>query len=183
MEALKKILNKLGLSGAKSSAAGGRIILILGFAGIALIFLSEFVSCGGSAKTTETGEIPSYLPELETKLENRVRLLVEGIDGAGKAEVLITFSGGYEYEYLSDTEMKEEENAESVLKSETQTYIIVDGSAGDSALVRKILVPEINGAAVICEGGGNPQVAEKVIRAVSTALGISSSKVFVAKKA
>lgn len=183
MEALKKILSKLGLSGARQSAAGSKIILVLGFAGIALIFFSEFVSCEGSAQKTAAGEVPAYLPELESKLEDRVCLLVEGIDGAGKAEVLITFSGGYEYEYLSDTEMKQEENAESVLKSETQTYIIVDGSAGDSALVRKILVPEINGAAVICEGGGNPLVAEKVIRAVSTALGISSSKVFVAKKA
>lgn len=183
MDLLKKFLNKIGLSGDHPSKNGSRWVLLLGFAGIALIFFSEFVSCEGSAKPAETGEYPAYLPQMESKLEDRVRLLVEGIAGAGRAEVLITFSGGYEYEYLSDMEMKAEENAGSVLKSETQTYIIVDGSAGNSALVKKILVPEINGAAVICEGGGSPQVAEKVIRAVSTALGISSSKVFVAKKA
>ena len=50
------------------------------------------------------------------------------------------------------------------------------------ALVKKTLEPKISGAVVVCEGGDNIQISEKVIRAVSTALGISSSKVCVEDK-
>ena len=42
--------------------------------------------------------------------------------------------------------------------------------------------PQIAGVAVLCSGGDRVTVQEKVIRAVSTVLGISSADVFVGRE-
>jgi stage III sporulation protein AG len=47
--------------------------------------------------------------------------------------------------------------------------------------VKKIQTPEISGVVIVCEGGGKSKVCEKIYRAVSTALGIPTTKIYVAE--
>ena len=57
--------------------------------------------------------------------------------------------------------------------------VITDNDGKKEALVRKIIKPQICGVVSVCEGGGDIKVNERVLKAVSTVLGISSSKICV----
>ena len=57
--------------------------------------------------------------------------------------------------------------------------VITDNDGKKEALVRKIIKPQICGVVIVCEGGGDIKVNERVLKAVSTVLGISSSKICV----
>ncbi len=51
--------------------------------------------------------------------------------------------------------------------------VITDNDGKKEALVRKIIKPQICGVVIVCEGGGDIKVNERVLKAVSTVLGIS----------
>ena len=60
------------------------------------------------------------------------------------------------------------------------TYFSVRGSDGsEQALPLTELQPVIRGVVVVCPGGGDPAVAERITQAVTTALDISSARVCV----
>ena len=59
--------------------------------------------------------------------------------------------------------------------------MIIDNGSKKEALVKKIQTPEISGVVIVCEGGGKSKVCEKIYRAVSTALGIPTTKIYVAE--
>ena len=50
---------------------------------------------------------------------------------------------------------------------------------GDAPVLRKILSPQVSGAAVICEGASDPSVKERIFGTVSAVLGIPASRISV----
>ena len=54
-------------------------------------------------------------------------------------------------------------------------------AADKGGIVTHVRSPEITGALIVCEGGGNSQVCERIYKAVSVSLGIPSSRICVAK--
>ena len=65
-----------------------RIIIIAGIAGIALIFLSNYIDIGNSSdkKREEEFSVTTY----STQIENDLQSVISQIEGAGKTEVLLT---------------------------------------------------------------------------------------------
>lgn len=59
--------------------------------------------------------------------------------------------------------------------------VIIDNGSQKEALLKKINVPEVSGIVIVCEGGDDPKICEKVYKAVSTALKIPSSRIYVAE--
>ena len=129
-----------------------KIILIAGFLGIALIFLSTFTSFETPKENTETSEplfsVTEYCDTMQTNLTD----MVESIEGVGSAKVLLTIENSVECVYLEN--------------STTKT---------------KQIEPLIRGVVVACQGGENPVVVEGVMSAVTKALNISTAKVCVTK--
>lgn len=78
--------------------------------------------------------------------------MIENIEGAGKSKVLLTLENSYEYVYLDDDET-----------------------------LSKIIEPKIRGVAVLCEGGDDPAVKEKVSLILTTVLKLSISDISVSK--
>ena len=74
------------------------------------------------------------------------------IQGAGKTEVLLTMENSVEYVYLDNSTTKTKE-----------------------------IEPLIRGVLVVCEGGDDPVVVERVTDAVTKALDISTAKVCITK--
>ncbi len=110
-----------------------------------------------------------YSDEIEKQLCN----ILETIEGVGKADVMLTLTSTEEYIY-----------AETLKQGSTQSendYIIIDKGSKKEALIKKINNPAISGVVVVCEGGDDPRVCEKIYKAVSTALGISTGKIYVAE--
>ena len=87
-----------------------------------------------------------------TKIESDLESVIGKIQGAGKTNVLLTMENSVEHVYL-----------------------------GDSTTKTKEIQPHIRGVLVVCEGGDEPVVVERVTDAVCKALNISTAKVCVTK--
>ena len=110
-----------------------------------------------------------YANDIEDKLIG----ILEAIEGVGKAEIMLTIASTNEYVY-AETYKQGSSQAEN-------DYVIIDKGSQKEALVKKINNPVISGVVVVCEGGDDPRICEKIYKAVSTALNISTSKIYVAE--
>ena len=104
-----------------------RIIIIAGIAGIALIFLSNYIDIGNSTdkKAEEEFSVTTY----STQIENDLQSVISQIEGAGKTEVLLTMENSVEYVYLDDSTTKTKE-IEPIIRG-----VLVVCEGGDSPVV------------------------------------------------
>ena len=168
------------------------IIFMLGITGIALIFIS------GLFAPKKEKDVPCSSSKIETSmsakkksLEESLESIVSGINGAGKAKVLITFEGTPETVYATEekknNEASEDKSGEDITRkkesndSEKKFITVKDGNGGEKALAITELEPKIKGAVVICPGAENPIVKNRITEAVTTALNINSNRVCVTK--
>lgn len=153
------------------------IILIIALSGIFLIFISGLTAEdeNGSKYVSEESFVMS-----ENELSETLEKLIESIDGAGKAKVMLTFKSYNETVYAVNTEENINSDGE---RDYTGEYIIIDSSDGEDGLKLKITAPEIRGVAVICHGGNNPVIKEQIVSVVSALFDISSNKISVAAMA
>lgn len=124
--------------------------------------------------TNQTEEV-EIDDDLVTKLEN----ILSKISGVGKVEVLLTYS-----ETSSVSPLYNESTSSSTSTSsdgtttETQTEskeIFTDSS--DEAVIEKYIMPKLEGAVIIAEGGGNTEVKANILLAVQAATGLLSHKI------
>lgn len=167
-----------------------KIIFIVGIAGILLIFFSTML--GSKKENTVSKNINAVdTAEYTQKLEEKILSMVSGISGVGEAKVIITLESSTEYVY--ENERKEnvdttKDYADGQTKKEQernnyeQNVILIDGDGGKrEALLKTTLEPKVKGVVVVCQGGENIEVEQRVTEAVTTALDISSNKVCVVK--
>lgn len=170
------------------SDKGRKIIIFLGFTGIALIFISNLFD-GKSSDRMETAPViqAEYsLQEYTTQLEQRLSEIISEIDGAGKAEVFLTVESTSESVYAADqkensTQKNNNGSSENEISHET-SYITVKLSDGTQQVIKvKEVEPKIRGVIVVCSGGGDSVVQERIMQAVKTVFDISSARVCVLK--
>lgn len=87
-----------------------------------------------------------------TEIENDLQNVISQIEGAGTTKVLLTMENSVEYVYLDDSTTKTKE-----------------------------IEPHIRGVLVVCEGGDDPVVVERITQAVTKTLDISTAKVCITK--
>lgn len=169
-----------------------KVIVFVGVVGIGLIFLSGFIP--KSPKNDETLKIQNdnstSLTEYENQLEQNLAEIICNINGAGSTKVFLTMESSAEQIFASDNSIAQNNSNNTKSSSDTQSqkditsenkYITVELSDGtqQTVLVKEIQ-PKVRGVLVVCAGGDNNVVKQKVIDAVTKALDISSSKVSVA---
>lgn len=148
-------------------------IIVTGIVGVLLLVFSEFIpDAEENVEITEKDNEISFT-SYEKDIEERLKKLLESIDGAGNVQVMVTIESGDEKVYA--TESKKSEN------NEEKNYVIVDFEGSDNGLLLKIAQPEIRGVAIVCQGADSPTVRNAVIGAVTSVLGISSNRVNVSK--
>ena len=86
-----------------------------------------------------------------SELETRLTSLVAGVEGVGECRVMITLESGTEYVYT------------------TQTMLVTE------------VLPKVRGVVVVCDGGNDPSVCERVSEVITTALNIPKRRVCVTK--
>lgn len=167
------------------------IIVLLGLAGIALIFISSALDPGKNEDTVPQQEINASdfsADDYKNALTEELGNMIASIEGAGKTKVMITLKGSVRDVYAADTDIngkessKKNDNNENADKQNTEKkkYTIIRGKDGsEKALAIGQLVPEIKGVLVVCEGGENENVRETIINAVSAALDITNSHIYV----
>lgn len=149
----------------------GRTVLAASIGGLAmlLILLSELVpsQTKGASKEKVVLDAVDYQAQLETRLEE----LISQMDGAGKTTVMLTLETGEEAIYAVDTRSDSQQNQ--------QTHVLLgDGSA----LKETIYQPQIRGAAVLCEGGGDVRIAAKITSMVGALLDLPSNRICVEQR-
>ncbi len=166
------------------------LIVVLGLVGIALIFIPSFFKEDNDKKVVSVDSKISS-EQYSTKLEQNLEAIVSSINGAGKARVLVTLENSTETVYATE-EKKNKEASEDKTNGETtrrkesddceKKYIKIKDSEGtEKALAVTEIQPKIKGVIVVCSGGDDPLVQQRVINAVTTALNITSKRVCVTK--
>lgn len=174
----------------KQSEKLKKIIIITGFIGIALIAISSF-----PPKPREKSEVIPLndisTEEYRTSIESSLQNLVSEIRGCGKAKVLVTVESDAEKVYatehkqnIQDTEDRDDDKLrkkKSSNDSELKYITVKDSHGAEKALPITQIEPKIKGVVIVCDGGNDPATQEKIISVVTTALNISSNRVFVTK--
>jgi len=154
-------------------------IVLVGCIGILMISVSE-LTANDNSEYTERKDQYTFLAEEQTlMLEAKLEEKISEISGAGKTSVMITADSSKEYFYAEN----HSENSEETEKSIEREFVVIEGENGDEPIVLKIKESKIRGVLVICEGGDNPVIKEKIIEAVCALLDVSSNSVSVAKMA
>lgn len=162
-----------------------KLLIIIGFLGIFLIFLSSFFEGAKTEKATNKSDEDSFVEEYRVSLEENVYEIVKGITGDKKATVVVTLESGIRYDYAdafdesSSNSMGESTQNES--SSSSKTYITVrTDDGGEKPLIITKNMPEVRGVAIVCKGGDDSLISEKISAAVTAALNITSKRVCIA---
>lgn len=148
------------------------LVVISGFLAMILIFVSEL---DFNKKEKDDLDLNEKLSRGEycEYLEEKVTEIIESIDGAGKANVMITLSETTEYVYATNEKLND--------KTIEGEYVIIEKDNNDSGLLVKTIEPKIRGVAIVCEGGNNLSVQNQIYSAVSAVLDISTARISISK--
>ncbi|MGN1051740.1 MAG: hypothetical protein ACI4QE_05510 [Acutalibacteraceae bacterium] len=129
----------------------GNLVTIIMIIGIVGILLIFISSLFDTEQKEEKVDYNS-VNEYCDSLQEEVKDIVESIEGAGEVKVLITMENSTEIIYTDDNKEKVKE-----------------------------IEPAIRGVVVVCEGGENSVVYQRILSAVTKSLGVSSNKVCITK--
>ena len=170
-----------------------KLAIIVGFFGILLIFVSGMIPKKGSeAESSKIKSDTAVNSEMHRELlEKNLAYAVSKIEGAGNPQVLVTLENTAETIYATE-ERKNKEASEDKSSGEVtrkkesddceKKYITIKDSEGtEHALAVKKIEPKVKGVVIICPGGDDPIVRNRITEAVTTALSITSKRVYVTK--
>lgn len=171
-------------------------LIILFLAGIFLVVLT-IPDLFGSKSTTEEKKIDMNLVGNQTQEsstsdpveynEDKLKKILEIVEGVGEVEVMITLKSSkeqvvlkdspYEQENLNETDEAGGSRISSSLKNDEKTVLVTNGSGQNAPYVTKEMEALVEGVVVIAEGGGNSKVAIGIMEAVEVLFNIPSHKI------
>ena len=125
----------------------------------------------------------NILEEGEYDLEKRLEDILYKMSGVGKVKVLVTYSQTSSvipvYSENENSSVTEETDSGGGTRKQESTSVnkevVVDGE--NNAITKTVLLPKVEGAIVIAEGGGNASVKANIIQAVAAVTGVATYKV------
>ncbi len=137
---------------------------------LAILFI-DFDSSSTNQSKDENLDLFEDSNQYKTLLEDGLEELLVSIEGVGKSKIMINVSETKEFVYAEEITNSSERYENEI--------VIIDKSSGDEPLIRKMKTPVISGAIIVCEGGDDPKICEKVYKAVSTALNLPTNRIYV----
>ena len=157
------------------------VLLVCAVLALLLLVVSEFTNNESTEKNEKTSSYvssASYIEEQEEKLKE----LLETIDGAGQVEVMITLESCYENVYLKDKNLKTESGNGDFKEESDETYIMAKTSSNtQEGVIIKVYEPVVKGVAVVATGGDSEKVKMAIIETVSAVFNIDSTNISVEK--
>lgn len=139
-----------------------------------LIFISDLIPNSSSkANTNVEYDFVAYSESLEERAEN----IISTIDGVGRCKVMITIKTSSQNHYAQNSKTDSDEKS----FSKDYEYAYYDADSGDSPILLKQESPVIQGVVVVCDGGDNTIVKERIINCVSSLFDVPSSNISVSK--
>ena len=168
-------------------------LLIIAICGVVLVMLptgskSKNKSNSVVKEEKETESIieiseDEYCNNLEKRLEN----ILSGVKGVGNVKVMITFKSTSEkvvlkeisYDKSSENGGEGKANVRESYKEQEAVVFKEDSDGNTIPYVIKENVPEIEGIAVVAEGGDNKDIILKITNVVQALFGVSPHKISV----
>lgn len=129
----------------------------------------------------------SYIKSMEIKLKE----VLSQIDGVGELYVMITVKNSSSKNVLKENNISYEDTNEEdssggkrkkyTYSEDNKTVYVTDSSGNTTPYVISEMSPEIEGVAVIAEGGDKVLVKEKIINIIKALFGIDINKISVTK--
>lgn len=141
-----------------------------------LILLSEWATGREEPVQKQTSEA-----DYAAQLESRLAAMITSMDGAGKAEVMVTLRTGTGTIYARNDKTDSESRTEGERMQSEQEYVLVGAGSGETGLCLRTESPQVLGVAVVCEGGDNPLVCKAISDSLTATLGVSASHISVTK--
>ena len=156
----------------KKGNAGIVIIIIAVALGLGLLIFGNFLGKEADAEEASL-QVPS---ESDTEsfardAEERIVKLCSSVSGAGQVSVVVSLSGGYRAVYA--------ENYQSGSNSYRNETVLTGSGSSEKALLVGYENPTISGIGIVCTGGDDPVVQQKIISLVSAAFDVSTNKIYV----
>jgi stage III sporulation protein AG len=156
-----------------------KVIVVASIVALALI-ITSIVLPSGNRPAADTQ--PQNSPLME--LENRLAEILSSINGAGRVDVMIMYSGSMELVLANTTTSSSNTTVdnsgggrETSNNTQTSTPILVNRNGQTFPLVIKEIMPDITGVLIVAEGARNIGVRMEILRAVQTLLGVSAENV------
>ncbi len=152
-----------------------KVFVLLAVLGVALVLLSGNMGDSGksSGETTTAQDYETYVADLE----ERLRKTVASMDGVGSCKVMITLEKSGENVYATNSESKRDADS----GSNKEDYVLYDRDSSESPLLLSAYLPNVQGVAVVCAGGDDPAVREKITTTVASLFGIPTNRISVSK--
>lgn len=148
------------------------LLVCAGLAGLLLLAFSEWLPQDAAAKTepasTDAATQQSYAQDLEEKLQ----AVLAKTEGVGNVEVVVTLEQQEETVYVTDRQTGSDGSA-----------VVSHVLPGGSGLVQTVRMPQVLGVAVVCTGGDDAAVQNRVITLIQALTGIGANHITVAKMA
>lgn len=165
-------------------------LLLAGIAGMVILLLSELIPSGDAAQETKDTQTAAqaaigqqtYVEDIETRLAQ----IITSISGAGRTKVMVTLENSEESVWATQGKTTREQggtDGSQKYSSEDEYVLIRSSGSEEGGLLLKIVQPKIRGVAIVCDGGDNVYVREKITTAVASVLDISTAKISIAKMA
>lgn len=104
------------------------------------------------------------IAQYERELEKRIAELCKSVKGVSNVTVAVSLEGGFEYVYAKDLDGK---------------IVTVGSGSSASGIILKKETPKIAGVGIVCSGGGDENVKNRLISLVSAAYGVGTNRIFV----
>lgn len=198
MDFLKKATDKLQGKDRKKLIENTVVVAIIGI----IILIAGSSLLGGTKKDkTQTGSsntaaantaaVSSRMSE-EEKLEERMKEILSQISGAGRVDLMITFSTESEIVPAYDNKKSESKTSEKdssggtreITQDQADSSVVFEdnGSGGKTPVILKSLLPEIKGVVVVADGAAKAEVRERLTKAVQVLMDIPIHKVQVIER-
>ncbi len=168
--------NEIFAQGAKILTHFGRYKYVLLIILVGIVFL---IWPNSSEEETEFSLVTNYEEGFSVDaLENKLSDTLSKIDGAGNVEVILTVQSGIKRVLAQDGSLEQEGGT---LQREMQTVVISMGSGRQETVLVQQIYPKFQGALVVADGGGDPNVRLKLTQAVAALTGLGSDKISICK--
>lgn len=138
-----------------------------------------------------SGQTGSELSMYTEHTEERLKTVLEAMEGVGKVEVMITYASGYELVPLqettrssSGTEETDASGGTRTIQEESmsqQTVYTVDEQGNQIPYVISTNEPEIIGVAVCAQGGGDPTIQRNITEVIQSLFRIEANRIIVTR--
>lgn len=163
-------------------------LILIAIAGIVLIVCSYLDFSQTESDNKKVAEDASdssitkddYVAGLEDKLKD----LLQNVNGAGKCQVMITLKSSNEKILQSDvdTTNKSETGENTINESNSSSKtLILKGEEDEKPYVIKEIMPEIEGVVVVAEGAGNEKVNLDITKIIQALFNVEAHKISIIK--